>query len=481
MWSRCTAQRHAPKKWAPIVLPAVALVLAGGVAAPIAATGTAGCTTHQCDTSTATFAGGHLVDPQTYETSGPNDDWISFPGQVTLHVLFPPGVAGTPVSIDSYIGTGVSPNGGPDFQGGNLWSPCAGELCEFFFLDSTGFYVLNASCATYYARFVVHFAPRDVFTVFGGTGPLPDGGTGLLDDTWTYNGSVWTDLGAPQQQPCPGDAQAPPCLPGLSGASLVSVNGTSFLNGGVDETGTYHGIIWQWLGASWNFFVVAPPDGAPLVLPNPARADAAATAFQGQIVLFGGTGPSDDGGTETLGAEGTWTWEGTSTSVWVLHAPPDGAPSPPPRFGASMAALKETAVLFGGSAGGAPLGDTWTWDGSTWTQVNAVGPSARVHAAMAAVAGRVVLFGGNDGTRDLDDAWLWDGSAWAQVTVPGPPARSAAAAGVLDGRMIVFGGLSGGVSLADTWTWDGVSWTMAPSSGPEGAPSPRSSAAASGP
>jgi hypothetical protein len=47
------------------------------------------------------------------------------------------------------------------------------------------------------------------------------------------------------------------------------------------------------------------------------------------------------------------------------------------------------------------LGDTWTWDGSTWTQQHPVpSPSARTDASMAydAATGTVVLFGGGGKT-----------------------------------------------------------------------------------
>src|SRR5580704_2567057 len=44
-------------------------------------------------------------------------------------------------------------------------------------------------------------------------------------------------------------------------------------------------------------------------------------------------------------------------------------------------------------------------------------PPARSGAAMAydAANGSVVLFGGQRGTRSLDDTWTWDGSAWSQA------------------------------------------------------------------
>src|SRR5947208_1517520 len=54
---------------------------------------------------------------------------------------------------------------------------------------------------------------------------------------------------------------------------------------------------------------------------------------------------------------------------------------PPARAGMGMAydAGREEVVLFGGAgADGTHLGDTWVWDGTTWTQLfPATSPSAR--------------------------------------------------------------------------------------------------------
>ena len=53
------------------------------------------------------------------------------------------------------------------------------------------------------------------------------------------------------------------------------------------------------------------------------------------------------------------------------------------------------------------LDDTWTWDGTTWTQQHpATSPSARTFASMAydPATSTAVLFGGK-GT--LADTWTW--------------------------------------------------------------------------
>src|SRR5207249_2022981 len=79
-------------------------------------------------------------------------------------------------------------------------------------------------------------------------------------------------------------------------------------------------------------------------------------------------------------------------------------------------------VLFGGTARHGALGDTWTWDGSTWTkQAPKTSPPARFGASMAydAATGNVVLFGSFSAPGDT---WTWDGWTWTtQAPARSPP------------------------------------------------------------
>jgi hypothetical protein len=59
-----------------------------------------------------------------------------------------------------------------------------------------------------------------------------------------------------------------------------------------------------------------------------------------------------------------------------------------------MATRKGTAVLFGGlDTSNCPsfpcpvMGDTWTWDGTSWAQKSVTGPAYAGYAAMAAFGG----------------------------------------------------------------------------------------------
>jgi hypothetical protein len=423
-----------------IVLASLGAVCLGGAMTGPAATAT-GCTTHQCDSLSTDFYGGRMTDPNTYETSDWNEDWVDYPGEVTVRVHFPAGNTRVPVSIDSYVGTGLSPNGGPDFQPGESWVLAGGQLAELFFLDQTGFSVTNGSCAAYYARFVAHFPPEGI-TLFGGLGPTGDAGIGTLNDTWTWDGMQWT-----------GQGSAPTAGPeARERASLVRAANAVLLFGGYDDDAPqpYLFDTWTWDGATW----------APMYFASPyptARADAASAVVNGTLVLFGGEGP----GPTDLGD--TWTWDGVLTDTWATPGP---SVAPSPRSGASAATLGGNVVLFGGRSSGTPLGDTWIWDGSTWTQQLVPGPSPRFHAAMVSLGPAVLLFGGDSGSGDLADTWLWDGTAWTQQNVAGPSARSEASAAPLNGTVVLFGGSQGTAMLDDMWTWKAGAWTQQFAGGP---------------
>lgn len=139
---------------------------------------------------------------------------------------------------------------------------------------------------------------------------------------------------------------------------------------------------------------------------------------------------------------------------------------PPARFGAVLVSdpVRKNLVLFGGHDGSAPLGDTWLWDGSAWTQApTPVAPPARSHAVAAfdAASKTVMLFGGRGAAGALGDTWTWNGATWGRrSTGVAPSPRSEAGMAPAGGGVLLFGGLRGDGKLArDTWTWDGSTWT----------------------
>jgi hypothetical protein len=217
--------------------------------------------------------------------------------------------------------------------------------------------------------------------------------------------------------------------------------------------GTYLGDTWEYDGANWS----AVPGPGPAVR---ARHAMAFDDLRGRIVLFGGVN-----GTSASSWFGD-TWEYASGS-WQQRAT---TAFPPVRFGHAMAfdRARGRTVMFGGRTrtGTIFLGDTWEWDGTTWSpRTPAAAPSARMGHAMAfdPRSGQVLLYGGIAlGGPIVGDTWTWNGTTWT-LRLPAHPLsprmNAAIATDPLRGRIVVYGGWDGVADLTDTAEWDGTDWT----------------------
>jgi hypothetical protein len=166
-----------------------------------------------------------------------------------------------------------------------------------------------------------------------------------------------------------------------------------------------------------------------------------------------------------------WSWDGTT---WTPTPP--GGPGPRSFHAAAFDSQRGRLVVFGGGNGSLSLpNDTWEWDGASWFSVpSPSAPQGRRHHAMVydSSRARTVLFGGQTLLGGhLGDTWEWDGVAWSQVASSGPAARSFHAMAYDPARMrtVLFGGGNGVLSLVllgDTWEWSGTAWTQATNSGP---------------
>ncbi len=258
------------------------------------------------------------------------------------------------------------------------------------------------------------------------------GAIGGLNDTWLWDGGVWTRASPPNVPP----------LRYSTASAYHAASGRVVLFGGYDFS--YRNDTWLWDGATW----AQPAAGTtPVGRTSHAMAYDAARA---EIVLFGGTTAS-----AVLGE--TWVWNGT----WTQRMP---VISPAPRSQPALAfdGARTRTVLFGGEDNGAQFGDTWLWDGAVWTQTTpATSPSARHGSAFAfdAARGRGVLYGGASAAGLLADTWTWDGTTWTLVSSsspPGPRTQCAMAYDSVRRRTILFGG----GSRNDTWEWDGATWQL---------------------
>jgi hypothetical protein len=201
---------------------------------------------------------------------------------------------------------------------------------------------------------------------------------------------------------------------------------------------------------------------------NPCPRNAMGIAFDReheQIVLFGGT---DNSGV-TLGD--TWIYDVT-TGVWTWQ----DVSGPCTRHSHRMAydETNQRVVLFGGTGGpdctGTPGNETWLWNGDAptpgWTQPSGTNPpSSRSSFALAwdGANGYVLLFGGNGCGNVCGDTWSWDGTSWTQrcTSCTQPSARKNASMiySIARGKVIQYGGQdSSGVLQGDTIQWTGTQW-----------------------
>ena len=120
-------------------------------------------------------------------------------------------------------------------------------------------------------------------------------------------------------------------------------------------------------------------------------------------------------------------------------------------FASAYDPVSKKIVIFGGTDEVDQFSDTWTFDGSTWTQVDtSVSPGPRADAAMAydTKTQKLVMFGGFVGLTLLNDTWLWDGatSTWTQAsptTVPKAATNPSLFRDPINGHVDMFGGYQG--------------------------------------
>jgi hypothetical protein len=228
---------------------------------------------------------------------------------------------------------------------------------------------------------MVYDAKTRTVIMFGGYGQTAD-----LSDTWSWNGTTWTQL-FPSSNPPPLDDEA---------AAYDPSTGTVVLFGGFSN-GSVNPATWVFNGSTWS--EQALPTSPPALFGATMTYDSAAH----DIVLFGGM--TDGGPTSS----GTWVYNGTS---WIQQSP---AASPPGLFGATMSydAVSHQAVLFGGYTVDlfSPQNQTWAWNGKTWTQLApSISPSDRCGAASAydLKTKSIVLFGGIGDSGPSSEVLLGD-------------------------------------------------------------------------
>jgi hypothetical protein len=275
--------------------------------------------------------------------------------------------------------------------------------------------------------------------LYGGMGGFFPGTLAVDNSTWTFDGASWskhvTSI-TPGSQLLPDSRLA--YDPVSKKLVLFAANGT-----------------WTWNGSQWT---IQHPVQVPSLFKSCMATDAAA----GELVLFGEHVVVANTG-KTVSWQ-TWAWRGGN---WV-QLPEAVSPQGPDAQVCEMTydeanqdLVLVTASWYAGEFSGASPGETWTFDGTTWTQretlTNTTGGVDFSSMTYDPAYGQVMTYGGFDvshGNAVLTNPWSWNGSTWQQVTLsPAPPARVLAAEryDAATGQLVVFGGVGSTSYLGDTW------------------------------
>ncbi len=125
--------------------------------------------------------------------------------------------------------------------------------------------------------------------------------------------------------------------------------------------------------------------------------------------------------------------------------------------------IRKNVVLFGGISDNWVVRNTWTWDGTDWTEQN---PSTQPPPLYYTTGGfdpllkEVVVFGGGSVARDKNTTWAWNGSDWTLLS----PSKSPSAREQLgtlwnpaNRQFLVFDGYDFNTTkyFEDTWALTG--------------------------
>ena len=182
------------------------------------------------------------------------------------------------------------------------------------------------------------------------------------------------------------------------------------------------------------------------------------------------------------------TWNG---DTWTSSL----STGPAARGGAMMAydpAIGKIVLYGGWNGAGTFYSDTWTFDGTTWTQLTpTASPGQLAFGSMSydTALGKLVLFGGastvgaapafrltngspTGSATTSNQTWTFDGTNWTQLTPTTSPTGRFSSAMAYDqgaGNLILFGGYGASGALGDTWRFNGTTWTsLSPSNAPVG-------------
>lgn len=276
----------------------------------------------------------------------------------------------------------------------------------------------------------------------------------VLDDVWEFDGSTWVERTFPS-------GQRPSARRGAA-MTWDASRGAIVLVGGSSATPTWAASqynpgffrdVWEYNGTTWTLVGSVPVDIADAVLVHDSSRNKLWLAG-GRVRWWWSNSISESENTSVYERSGT-SWSVNPRALPTLGGYSRGGPS----FG--WDAARAVLVMTGGASN-----ETWTFNGTAWTDVvTARQPAARVGAALVwdAARQRVVMFGGGVGSSQSTETWEYDGTSWAALSGAGPEFQGvlAMAYDTHRNRVVLFGG------PASTQTWElrvpsrGVSGTSA--------------------
>jgi hypothetical protein len=259
--------------------------------------------------------------------------------------------------------------------------------------------------------------------LFGGDSVTATSSNGAArNDTWTWDGSTWTQRHPRHQPPA---TETPRLADDEARGVLLLVTQPDYASSnlkGMPDMRLAPVLTWTWRNGDWH---AESSTSAPLAH-DPG--------------VGGRSGLADDGiarpvccGTDFSGTAGM-SWDPVSRRIlYVEHVVEGDAPLPPDGL------------------------VTWSWGGAWRLEHPAHPPGDSPGPLLAADRTGVVL------VDESGHTWHWNGSTWSPVATSGPGRRDAAAAAYDQSARVVrlFGGIAdqpGGV-YGDTWTWDGTAWS----------------------
>jgi hypothetical protein len=272
------------------------------------------------------------------------------------------------------------------------------------------------------------------------------GGSDAGDQTWVWTGWAWSQA-----------FSSTPGPPPRQGASLAydPVGKTAVLVGGRLDSGAEATDVWAWRGNAWR--QVDSSSGPP---PPSMAAPIAWDRARHQAVLV----VPDPAG--AINAAQTWTFDG---HAWTWQHP---ATAPVLRMGSSMTFDPATGgiLLLVPCCPGTTthISETWLWDGANWQRLQTLhSPPIRAFVAQDGFHNRTVLVSQCCDGFDSDSigppqTWVWDGTDWTRIEATLPALQDVGAV-VTDaqGNALLVGRLAGAGPRHPwdgLWRWTGAAW-----------------------